>query len=35
MEFQDPTLLALINEAIANNPDLHLAAARWEEFARR
>lgn len=34
-EFRDPTLLALADEAMLNNPDLRLAAARWEEAQAR
>ncbi|HYC01070.1 MAG TPA: efflux transporter outer membrane subunit [Candidatus Limnocylindrales bacterium] len=33
--FGDPTLLALATEAMAGNPDLAVAAARWEEAGAR
>ncbi len=34
-QFQDPVLGALIDEGLANNKDLRIAAARVEEFAGR
>ena len=34
-QFDDPVLDALINEALVNNKDVRIAAARVEEFAAR